>query len=192
MSERLIERFMPAADVRTVHQVRIAASPERVLEMAEAFDLESLWPVRALFRLRGWLLGARPAAPRARRNLLGQMTDLGWATLGIEPGRQRVMGAVTRPWEANVRFVSIPPERFLAFAEAGQVKIVWTLEAEPDPLRPGGSLFRTETRAQATDQASRRRFRRYWRLFGAGIVLIRRVLLPALRRACERAESAQP
>ena len=70
-----------------------------------------------------------------------------------------------------MRFVPVPPERFLAFAEPGQVKIVWTLEAEPDPLRPGGSLFRTETRVEATDEEARRRFRRYWRVFSPGIVL---------------------
>lgn len=185
MGERLIDRFMPVADVRKVHEIRIAATPQRVLEVAESFDLESLTLVRVLFRVRTWLLGARSAAPRSRRGLLEEMTAIGWETLAVEPGRQRVVGAVTRPWEAEVRFVPVPPERFLAFAEPGQVKIVWTLEAEPDPLRPGGSLFRTETRVQATDEAARRRFRRYWRMFSPGILLIRRVLLPAVRRECE-------
>ena len=113
------------------------------------------------------------------------MTSIGWATLAVEPGRQRVMGAVTRPWEADVRFTPLAPDAFAAFAEPGQVKIVWTFEVEPDGRHPGGTLFRTETRAQATDETARRRFRRYWRIFSPGILLIRRVLLPALRRAAE-------
>jgi len=192
MGERLIDRFMPVADVRKVHEIRIAATPERVLEVAESFDLESLSLIRVLFRVRAWLLGARRAAPRSRRGLLEEMTAIGWGTLAVEPGRQRAVGAVTRPWEAEVRFVPVPPERFLAFAEPGQVKIVWTLEAEPDPLRPGGSLFRTETRVQATEEESRRRFRRYWRMFSPGILLIRRVLLPAVRRECEKTARARP
>jgi hypothetical protein len=96
-----------------------------------------------------------------------------------------VMGAVTRPWEADVRFRSLAPDAFAAFAEPGQVKIAWSLEADPDPQRPGQTLLRTETRARATDPTSRRRFRRYWHLFSPGILLIRRVLLPAVRRSAE-------
>jgi hypothetical protein len=38
----------------------------------------------------------------------------------------------------------------------------------------------------ATDDATRKKFRRYWRFFGIGIVMIRWLLLPALRRAAEQ------
>jgi hypothetical protein len=94
------------------------------------------------------------------------------------------MGAVTRPWEANVRFTAVEPERFADFAAPGLVKIVWTLEAEP--LGAALTRLRTETRVQPTDPEARRRFRRYWRWFGRGIVLIRWLLLPAIRREAER------
>jgi hypothetical protein len=183
--DRLIERFLPKPDVRTVHAISVRASPERVLEAAEQLDLESLAVVRALFRVRGWLLRARPLPPHLPRGLVDQMTSIGWRTLAHEPGHQRVFGAVTKPWEANVRFRPVAPEAFATFAEPGMVKIAWTLEAEPDPRRPGASVFRTETRAGGTDEDARRRFRRYWRLFSPGIVLLRRVLLPAVRRVCE-------
>jgi hypothetical protein len=185
VSARLIEQFLADADERTVHQIRIRAAPDAVLAAAESFDLESLWLVRTLFRVRGWLLGAKPLPPHVPRGLVEQMESTGWGTLAVEPGRQRVMGAVTRPWEANVRFRPLAPDAFAAFSEPGQVKIVWSLEADPDPRRPGQTLFRTETRARATDPTSRRRFGLYWRLFSPGILLIRRVLLPAVRRAAE-------
>ena len=48
------------------------------------------------------------------------------------------------------------------------------------------AVFRTETRARGTDEDARRRFRRSWGLFGPGFVLLRLVLLPAVRRKCER------
>jgi hypothetical protein len=182
---RLIDRFLPQADERTVHQVFIRAAPERVLATAEAFDIESLWLVRALFRARGWLLGAPRLPPQVARGLVERMTAIGWTTLAVEPGRQRIMGAVTRPWEADVRFRPLAPEVFAAFAEPDQVRIVWTLEAEPDPHHPGETFFRTETRAQATDEIARRRFREYWRKVRPGVALIRRVLLSAVRRAAE-------
>lgn len=186
MPGRLIDRFMPDSDVRTVHAIRIRAAPERVLEAAESFDLESLGVVRALFRVRGWLLRASPLPPHVPRPLVEQLSSIGWGTLGIEPGRERVLGAVTRPWEGDTRFTPVAPERFAAFAEPGLVKIAFTLEAEPDPRRTGATVFRTETRAQGTDEEARRRFRRYWRMFSPGIVLIRLALLPALRRTAER------
>jgi len=54
------------------------------------------------------------------------------------------------------------------------------------PIEPALTLFRTETRVLPTDEAARRKFRRYWRFFGAGIVLSRWLLLPALRREAEQ------
>lgn len=183
MAGQLLDRFLPAPDVRTVHSIRIRATPERVFRVAEGFDLESLGVVRALFRIRGWLLRAQPLPPHL---FVDQLSSIGWGTLAHVPGRQRVFGAVTRPWEGDVRFTPLPPDAFAAFAEPGLVKIAFTLEAEPDPRRPGGSVLRTETRAQGTDEQARRRFRRYWRMFSPGILLIRWVMLPAVRRECER------
>jgi hypothetical protein len=184
MAGRLIERFMPEADVRELHEVRVRAPAELVFGVAETFDVQSLRPVRALFWLRAKLLGADVGPARWPRGLVAETRTLGWVELALEPGRQRVMGAVTRPWKANVRFTAVAPEQFLAFSEPDLVKIVWTLEAVP--VSPEVTLFRTETRVLATDEGARRKFRRYWRVFGAGIVLIRLLLLPALRREAER------
>lgn len=175
---------MPEADVRDLHEIRVRAPAELVLKVAETFDVQSLRPVRALFWLRARLLGATVGPARWPRGLVAETLALGWSELALEPGKQRVMGAVTRPWEANVCFTAVAPEHFLAFSEADRVKIVWTLESESES--PGVTLFRTETRALATDEGARRKFRRYWRTFGPGIVLIRLLLLPALRHEAER------
>jgi hypothetical protein len=100
------------------------------------------------------------------------------------PGREVVAGAVTRPWEADVTFRSIPPDAFAAFAEPDYVKIVWTLRA--DEIGDSASVFRTETRAIATDASARRKFRRYWAIVSPGIALIRWASLGPLRREAER------
>jgi hypothetical protein len=83
-----------------------------------------------------------------------------------------------------VSFRAVAPERFAEFCEPSLVKIAWTLEAEP--IDDTHSRLRTQTRASATDAASARRLTRYWRLFGAGIVLIRWLGLRAVRRTAER------
>ena len=46
--------------------------------------------------------------------------------------------------------------------------------------------FATETRAVGTDERARQKVRRYGRRFGIGILMIRRLLLPAVRRRAER------
>ena len=106
-----------------------------------------------------------------------------WVVLADVPDREVVVGAVTKPWEPNVTFRSVPADAFAAFAEPDYIKIAWTLRA--DPAHDGTSVFRTETRAVPTDAASRARFRRYWPVFSPGIKLIRRM---ALREVKARAE----
>ncbi len=179
-----IARFIPAPDARERHAVLVRAPADLVFEVAEAFDLQSIRPVRVIFWLREKLLRARPGPPRTPRGLVDEMTSIGWGVLAREPGRLLVAGAETQPWQADVIFRPIPPERFAAFAEPNRVKIAWTIEAEP--LGPDRARLATETRAVATDAGARRKFRRYWRTFGIGIVLIRWFLLPAVRREAER------
>jgi hypothetical protein len=98
------------------------------------------------------------------------------------------MGAVTRPWEANVTFRALPPDDFAAFNEPGYVKIVWTLRA--DPLTSTESVFRTETRAVATDRSARVKFRRYWSLLSPGIIVIRWLMLGPVKAEAERRSHA--
>jgi hypothetical protein len=112
------------------------------------------------------------------------MLELGWGRLAEEPGRYFVAGAACQPWLADVVFSPIAPEDFANYREPDRVKIAWTLEAES--LGPAESRFATETRVVATDEQARIKFRRYWRIFGIGILVIRKLLLPALRREAER------
>ena len=100
------------------------------------------------------------------------------------PGRELVAGAVTRPWEGDVTFQALPADEFAAFSRPGFVKIAWTLRA--DPVDDGTSVFRTETRAVATDATARERFRRYWAFASPGITLIRKLSLGPLKREAER------
>jgi hypothetical protein len=182
--ERTIDRFLPRADARERHQVLVRAPAGVVFEVAERFDLMAIPVVHAIFWLRAKAMGGELPPARWEKGFVSEMTRIGWGVLARRPGRELVAGAVTRPWEANVAFRPVPPDAFAAFAEPGLVKIAWTIEAEP----AGEALtrLRTETRALATDEGARRRFRRYWRLAQVGIVLIRWLALPAIRRQAER------
>ena len=51
-------------------------------------------------------------------------------------------------------------------------------------------MFRTETRAVATDAAARAKFRRYWSFLSPGIVLIRWLMLGPVKAEAERRAGA--
>jgi hypothetical protein len=52
-------------------------------------------------------------------------------------------------------------------------------------LGPARTRFVHETRVVATDDEARRRFLRYWRWARFGIVTIRYLMMPAVRRRAE-------
>jgi hypothetical protein len=179
----LLDEFMPVYDVVERHGTRVNAPPAVALAAAKEQDLLESAVVRAIFRARELIVGAGSSDSPRPRGLLAQVQSLGWGVLADVPGREIVMGAVTKPWEANVTFRAVPPERFAQFDDPGYVKIAWTLRADP---AGAGSVFRTETRAIATDAAARRKFRWYWSFFAPGIGLIRLISLGLLRRDAGR------
>jgi hypothetical protein len=178
-----LDELISAPDARERFAIEVAAPAPLVFDVAARFDMQSIRLVRAIFRMREVMMGVR-GAPRPARGLLDEMRALGWGCLASRPGELFVGGAVCQPWRPEVVFRAIPPHEFAAFAEPGQVKIAWTIEAHST----GAERTRlvTETRAAATDAPSRERFRRYWRWARFGIVPIRWLLLPAIRREAER------
>jgi len=183
-ADPLLDRFMPVHDVAERHHIHVAAPAEITLAAACEQDLMALPVVRTIFSAREILLRSEPDPTSHPRGLLAVTRSIGWDVLAEVPGREIVMGAATRPWEANVVFRPLPPGEFVAFDEPDYVKIVWTLRV--DPICTHASIFRTETRAVATDAAARAKFRRYWSFLSPGIILIRWAALRPLRAEAER------
>jgi hypothetical protein len=180
----LLDRFMPTYEIVERHQIQVAASAAVTLDVARDVDLQASPVVRAVLRTREVLLGATPDDRQRPRGLLNEMQSLGWGVLAEVPGREVVVGAVTKPWEANVTFRALPPDQFAAFAEPGYVRIAWMIRA--DPISETESVFRTETRAMATDPDARIKFRRYWSFLSPGILVIRWATLGPVRQEAER------
>jgi hypothetical protein len=188
--DALLDRFMPKYEISERHHIEVAASPEVTFAAAAQQELTRSAVVRAIVKAREIVLGAEPDQRPRPHGLMADMQALGWGILAEVPGREVVMGAFTRPWEANPVFQPLPPWEFSAFSHPGYVKIAWTLRA--DPVDSGRSIFRTETRAVTTDAVARRRFRRYWALVSPGVVLIRRSFLPLVKKEAERRAGKTP
>jgi hypothetical protein len=183
-----LDAYLPRPQVRERFETRVRAPAPLVLEVASGFDLQSLPVVHAIFRLRELLMRASSPPAREPRGLREEMLGLGWGLLEDRPDLL-ACGAACRPWEADVTFMPVARQDFAGFADPGRVKIAWTLEARA--LDPGTTLFVQETRAAGTDGEARARFARYWRWARFGIIAIRLLLLPAIRKAAERRWSSE-
>ncbi len=189
-ADPLLDHFMPVYEIVERHHVRVEAPADITFAAACEADLMQSPIVRAIFKTRELVLGSEPDTMERPRGLLALTTSIGWGRLAEVPGREILMGAVTQPWEANVEFRSLPPDEFAAFDKPGYVKIAWTLRA--DPVGETESVFRTETRAVATDPVARSNFRRYWALLSPGIIIIRWLTLGPLKADAERRARAAP
>ena len=178
-----LDRFLPRFDVRERHAIDVRAPAPVVFAAGEAFDLQSVALIRGIVRLRQLLLGSA-RVDRVPQPFLEEALTMGWGVLMREPGHLFVAGAFCQPWLADVKFTPIAPADFAAFREPNCVKIAWTLEVEP--LGPASARLATETRAAATDMVARGRFLDYWKWARFGIVAIRWLMLPAIRRDAER------
>jgi hypothetical protein len=179
----LLDDFMPVYEIVERHRIRVNAPPDVVLKAARDLDLFGSPIVRSVFRTRELVSRAKRDTVTRQAGLIDLAMSLGWGVLAEAPGREIVMGAVTQPWKANVVFQSVSPDRFREFTTPGYVKIAWTVRA--DSLGEQNSIFRSETRAVATDARARARFRRYWTFISPGVWLIRRLMLRPVKRGAE-------
>ncbi len=178
------DRFMPAPAVDERHEIDVDAPASFTFDAACEMDLNRSPIVRAIFALRTLPARLQGPVPQPRSApLLTETQSLGWRILA-QTEHEVVVGAVTQPWRAHVKFRGLDPDAFAGFAEPGFAKIVWTLEAEP--LGAATSRFRTRTRVSTTDPRSRTRFRRYWAFVSPGIRLIRLESLRLVKAEAER------
>lgn len=180
----LLDSFMPLYDVVERHHIGVAAPAGVTLAAARDASLFDSRLARLIFKGREIAMGATEQATAPPPGLLAAALSLGWGLLAHVPDREIVIGGYTKPWEPDVTFQDLHPREFAVFSEPGYVKIAWTLRA--DPAGAGDSIFRTETRAVATDVDARERFRRYWALVSPGVTLVRRAMLAPVKREAER------
>jgi hypothetical protein len=182
----LIDEFLPRYDVREHHRIQIQASPQQVYAAIRTTDLFSSAITRSLFFLRG--LAGRLRAPFRRSQRVPITIDTfirhGFILLGETSPDELVLGLLDN-WGATEKIRSLDGAQFRAFDRPGYAKIAWNFSTTPRP--DGTTWLETETRVLCTDQASWRRFRRYWFVIAPFSGLIRVKMLQAIKRQAERA-----
>jgi hypothetical protein len=158
---------------------------ERAFRAARDLDVLRHPLARALVAARALPLGGTGPPTLRISDLTGP--TYGWSVLGERPGTELVLGTVARPWRVTAPPPAQPatPDEFAAFTAPGHVKIVLAVRAVSQG--PAASVLTVETRVVATDAASARRFRRYWRFIGPFSELIRRTAIGMLARELDPA-----
>jgi len=149
--------------------------------------------VRALFATRAlWervvsAIRRRPYAPPpppAEMRLLDLPNRGEWVTLGESAPREIAFGAIGKFWAGETRWLEIDAGDFAAFSEPGYARIGCNLELtslDGDRTRLSYSALTV-----ATDERSRRAFRRYWRLVSPFVGMVTRATLAEIARNAER------
>jgi hypothetical protein len=179
-----LDEFLPGFDVNEIHSTRVAAPPEAVLAAARALTPRELPLLVVLMALRSVpaLLGRRRPIS-LDEPILDRFLRAGFAVLA-ERQDELVVGGVGRFWRPDGGVRPTTAAEFAAFSDPGYARAAINFHAVAEP--GGGTLLTTETRIAATDEGSRRSFRRYWRVIGPWSALIRRAWLRSIRRRAER------
>ncbi len=100
-----------------------------------------------------------------------------------DPPRAFVLGIVGQFWKPSGRLLDFEVSRFAELVAPGHAKAIWSFDVTP--LSSNEVVLRTTTRVSCGDDASRRSFRRYWRVVGPFSGLIRRRVLRLVTEAAE-------
>jgi hypothetical protein len=177
-----LDRLIPNPHRVELDHVDLDAEPARVWELIRHGDLGRSPLIRALFALR--TLPSRLAGETGDMRL--RLDDLvssperpGFQVLAEDAPREVAVGAIGKVWKADIPFVHVAnADAFAAFAEPDFVKVAWAVRVSPRGER--GTRVEFELRVDATDEASWRRFRAYFRIIGPASHFIRRSLLASL------------
>lgn len=175
-----LDEFSPVWQFHEVHEIRIAASPERVFDAIKRVRADEIW----LFRTLTWIRrGGRQLPPNIlnagdREPIIDVALAGGFVRLAEEAPRELVIGTiVVAPPGARG---TLTPQVFRDPLPPGFALATMNFLVRPDG--PGHALVSTETRVFANSASSRRRFAAYWRIIYPGSALIRRMWLRAIQR----------
>jgi hypothetical protein len=178
-----LHRLIPNPELLEIDRVDIAAPAAHVWHLVREGNLASSTATRVLFRLR--VLASRDAHPSQLTVRIGAMRSSpehpGFQILADDPPNEVAVGAIGKVWKLDIPFVHVADDlAYSRFDEPGFIKVAWAIRVVP--RGPESSHVELEVRVAATDVASWRKFKRYFRVIGPFSRYIRRSMLRALAR----------
>jgi hypothetical protein len=181
-----LDRYLPVYRHREVHELTVEAGADAVMRAIRELKGRDVALARPLFALRSlpaWLL-RRPVRTAHPDQRVVDIILKGGFTLLDESPLEMVVGVIGRFWQLSASTVPLAgPADFAAFDCDGYAKGVMSFTVEP--LEPGRTRLRTETRVLPLGREAARKFRLYWLFVRPGSGLIRWVWLAAIKRRAE-------
>ena len=181
-----LDRFVPAFQFSERHTIEIQAPAERTYRAMLDVTPDEV----ASYRVLTWLRTGGQEGPESIMNppagkpLIDTAIRTSFRKLAEVPNREFVFGGfVAAPPGARARAWTAESYAALNEAEPGFAKVAMNFRIEP--RGPDACLLSTETRVYATDGATRRTFKIYWRTIYPGSALIRVSWLRAIKRRAE-------
>ncbi len=158
----------------------LAAPAEEVWEIVRHAPLGDSLIIRALFAIRTLperLVGRATAAPVIRLDeMRSSEAHPGFQVLVDDAPHEVAVGAIGKVWKLAIPFSHVPDATaFDTFTRPGWIKVAWALRVVPRGAHE--SRLELELRVDATDEASWKKFRRYFLLIGRPSRFLRRRLL---------------
>lgn len=175
----LIDRFLPTFDFNEVHSLEVSASQAVVYQALVTADLSKPFIVRLLMGLRS-LPSTLAGRSKDRRPITLRNRPDSFALLAEDAPREIVLGIEGRFWQLRPDVCSVDAATFAREIPAGVARAVWNFAVEP--LGETRARLVTETRIRCGDEATRRKFGRYWTVIQPGSALIRLALLRQVAR----------
>jgi hypothetical protein len=181
----LLDRLLPEYDAARVDHRIVDGGQDAVYRAVMEADFVRAWKespaVSVLFGVRQSLervaatVRGRSAKPPDEIGSL-RLADMpghgDWVLLGEDPPREVAFGVIGHFWSGETTWEQIDAADFSAFDRPGYGKIACNFS-----LRPYGAertLVSYEARTQATDDAARHGFLRYWRPLSPAIGVVMR------------------
>ncbi|MEO8192917.1 MAG: hypothetical protein ABI681_03630 [Gemmatimonadales bacterium] len=187
--ESHLDEFVPVWQFNEVHDIRIAAPPEKAFDALKRVSADEI----SLFRTLTWIRRGGRDQPESILNagsdepLIDVATRSGFVSLADEAQRELVIGTVVvAPRSARG---SVTPDLFRTRLPPGFAIAAMNFVVQPDGA---GSRVSTETRVFANSSSAKRRFAVYWRLIYPGSALIRRMWLRAIERRATEPPASRP
>jgi hypothetical protein len=181
-----LDRHLPKYRHREVHELAVDASPDEVMRAIRELKGRDVALARSLFALRSlpaWLLRRPVRTSHPDQRVVDIILKGGFILLEEGP-LEMVVGVIGRFWQISASTIPLTgPADFAAFDCEGYAKGIMNFTVEP--LGPGQTRLRTETRVLPLGREATRKFRLYWLFVRPGSGLIRRIWLAAIKRRAE-------
>jgi len=184
--DALIDQWLPEWQFGEYHERRVRASPRQVFDAIRRVRSSDIFLFRTLTFIRnpGRGQGEHILNPPEEKPILDVALSSAFVLLGEDADRELLIGTVVIAPPEIVRAVqqrsgpSLDPELFRALGRPGFARAVMNFRAIAES--DGWTRVTTETRVQAVDRGTERRFALYWRVIYPGSWFIRWTWLRAI------------